>query len=94
LHTGAYCDALTDGHAEKAEAELTNLREMSAFAHSLGLEVHAGHGLTYDTVPAIAAFPEVKELNIGHFLIGEAIFLGLEPAILEMRRLMDIARAV
>lgn len=94
LHTGAYCDALTDGHAEKAEAELTNLREMSAFAHSLGLEVHAGHGLTYDTVPAIAAFLEVKELNIGHFLIGEAIFLGLEPAILEMRRLMDIARAV
>ena len=65
---------------------------MSRFADSLGLEVHAGHGLTYDTVTPIAAFPEVRELNIGHFLIGEAIFLGLEPAIAEMRRLMDEAR--
>jgi pyridoxine 5-phosphate synthase len=66
---------------------------MASFAHSLGLEVHAGHGLTYDTVSPVAAFPEVRELNIGHFLIGEAIFLGLEPAIREMRRLMDEARA-
>ena len=65
---------------------------MSKFAHSLGLEVHAGHGLTYDTVSPVAAFPEVQELNIGHFLIGEAIFLGLGPAIAEMRRLMDDAR--
>ena len=56
------------------------------------LEVHAGHGLTYDTVSPVAAFPEVQELNIGHFLIGEAIFLGLGPAIAEMRRLMDDAR--
>jgi pyridoxine 5-phosphate synthase len=66
---------------------------MSTYAHSLGLEVHAGHGLTYDTVQPIAAFPEVMELNIGHFLIGESIFLGLAPAIQEMRRLMDDARA-
>lgn len=73
--------------------ELQALREMSAFGNSLGLEVHAGHGLTYDTVKPIAAFPEVRELNIGHFLIGEAIFLGLEPAIRQMRRLMDEARA-
>ncbi|NOC85717.1 pyridoxine 5'-phosphate synthase [Ruegeria sp. HKCCD6428] len=93
LHTGAYCDAHAEGRMEDAERELESLRQMSTFAHSLGLEVHAGHGLTYDTVKPVAAFPEVKELNIGHFLIGEAIFLGLTPAIQEMRRLMDEARA-
>jgi pyridoxine 5-phosphate synthase len=65
---------------------------MSAYAHSLGLEVHAGHGITYDTVKPIAEFPEVLELNIGHFLIGEAIFLGLQPAIKKMRGLMDEVR--
>ncbi|MDJ0824111.1 MAG: pyridoxine 5'-phosphate synthase [Rhodobacter sp.] len=92
LHTGAYCDAFAEGRFTEADAELQRLREMSAFAHSLGLEVHAGHGLTYDTVKPVAAFPEVMELNIGHFLIGEAIFLGLAPAIQEMRRLMDEAR--
>ncbi|WP_108861281.1 MULTISPECIES: pyridoxine 5'-phosphate synthase [Ruegeria] len=92
LHTGAYCDAMAEGHDDKAKSELEALREMSAFAHSLGLEVHAGHGLTYDTVQPIAAFPEVRELNIGHFLIGEAIFRGLTPAMAEMRRLMDEAR--
>lgn len=93
LHTGAYCDAHAEGRFAERDAELERLREMSAFAHSLGLEVHAGHGLTYDTVQPVAAFPEVRELNIGHFLIGEAIFLGLKPAIAEMRRLMDAARA-
>ena len=93
LHTGAYCDAVAEGHTDAATRELDSLREMSAFAHSLGLEVHAGHGLTYDTVQPIAAFPEVRELNIGHFLIGESIFRGLTPAIAEMRRLMDEARA-
>ncbi|TDK46757.1 pyridoxine 5'-phosphate synthase [Antarcticimicrobium luteum] len=92
LHTGAYCDAHAEGRFDERDAELARLREMSAFAHSLGLEVHAGHGLTYDTVQPIAAFPEVRELNIGHFLIGEAIFRGLDPAIREMRRLMDEAR--
>ena len=92
LHTGAYCDAYAEGHWEEAQKELQKLEEMSKFAHSLGLEVHAGHGLTYDTVSPVAAFPEVQELNIGHFLIGEAIFLGLGPAIAEMRRLMDDAR--
>ncbi|MBK0326392.1 pyridoxine 5'-phosphate synthase [Rhodobacteraceae bacterium F11138] len=92
LHTGAYCDAFADGRIEEHQKEFESLREMSAYAHSLGLEVHAGHGLTYDTVAPIAAFPEVKELNIGHFLIGESIFLGLQPAIAEMRRLMDQAR--
>jgi pyridoxine 5-phosphate synthase len=92
LHTGAYCDAHAEGRFDARDAELEALREMSAYAHSLGLEVHAGHGLTYDTVAPIAAFPEVMELNIGHFIIGEAIFRGLTPAIHEMRRLMDEAR--
>jgi len=94
LHSGAYCDAYHEGRFQQAEHELGKLRDMSTFAHGLGLEVHVGHGLTYDTVTPVAAFPEVVELNIGHFLIGEAIFLGLEPAIAEMRRLMDEARAV
>jgi pyridoxine 5-phosphate synthase len=93
LHTGAYCDAHAEGHFAERDAELERLREMSAYAHSLGLEVHAGHGLNYDTVQAVAAFPEVMELNIGHFIIGESIFRGLVPAIHEMRRLMDTARA-
>jgi len=92
LHTGAYCDAFAEGDFAHRDRELQALRDMSAFAHSLGLEVHAGHGLTYDTVQPIAALPEVRELNIGHFLIGEAIFLGLRPAIADMRRLMDEAR--
>lgn len=92
LHTGAYCDAFSDGRMADHQRELDALREMSAYADSLGLEVHAGHGLTYDTVAPVAAFPEVRELNIGHFLIGESIFRGLKPAISEMRRLMDEAR--
>ncbi len=93
LHTGAYCDAHAEGQFEERDAELVRLRAMSSFAHDLGLEVHAGHGLTYDTVAPVAAFPEIRELNIGHFLVGEAIFSGLESAILKMRRLMDDARA-
>lgn len=93
LHSGAYCDAFHEGRFEVADAELAKLREMTAFGHDLGLEMHVGHGLTYDTVSPVAAFPEVRELNIGHFLIGEAIFLGLAPAMAEMRRLMDEARA-
>ncbi|MCR9273939.1 MAG: pyridoxine 5'-phosphate synthase [Rhodobacteraceae bacterium] len=92
LHPGAYCDFHAEGHFDKRDAELERMREMAAYAHSLGLEVHAGHGLTYDTVQPVAAFPEVMELNIGHFLVGEAIFRGLGPAISEMRRLMDAAR--
>ena len=93
LHTGAYCDAHAEGRLAERDAELERLREMAALAHSLGLEVHAGHGLTYDTATPIAQFPEVRELNIGHFLIGESIFVGLPAAIAEMRRLMDAARA-
>ncbi len=93
LHTGAYCDFHADGDLAARDAELERLREMAAYAHALGLEVHAGHGLSYDTVQPVAALAEVVELNIGHFLIGEAIFRGLDPAIREMRRLMDAARA-
>jgi pyridoxine 5-phosphate synthase len=92
LHTGAYCDAHAEGRAEDRDAELARLTEMAAFAHDLGLEVHAGHGLTYDTVGPVAALPQLRELNIGHFLIGEAIFRGLPKAIGEMRRIMDAAR--
>jgi len=92
LHAGAYCDAHAEARIGERDAELARLRDMSAYAHELGLEVHVGHGLTYDSVQPVAAFPEVMELNIGHYLIGEAIFLGLAPAIIEMRRLMDEAR--
>ena len=92
LHTGHYSELLADGHEEAAAEELEGLRRGAKLAHALGLEVHAGHGLTYDNVAPIAAMPEVMELNIGHFLIGEAIFRGLGPAIEEMRRRMDAAR--
>ena len=93
LHTGSYCDAHAEGRFDVRDEELQKLTEMARFAHELGLEVHAGHGLTYDTVVPVAALPEVLELNIGHFLIGEAIFLGLTPAIQKMRALMDAARS-
>lgn len=92
LHTGAYCDAHAEGRFDARNEELKRLTDMAAFAHSLGLEVHAGHGLTYDCVSPIAALPQVMELNIGHFLIGESIFRGLPDAIHEMRRIMDEAR--
>ncbi len=92
LHTGAYCDAHVEGDLAARDAELERLRDMAAFARELGLEVHAGHGLTYDTVKPVAALPEVMELNIGHFLVGEAIFSGLDSAIRRMRALMDEAR--
>ncbi len=93
LHTGAYCDLHHAGRPDERDAELARLTEMAALASGLGLEVHAGHGLTYDTVGPVAAIPELRELNIGHFLIGEAIFRGLGPAIAEMRARMDAARA-
>jgi pyridoxine 5-phosphate synthase len=92
LHTGAYCLAVRERRAEAA-ALYEALKAGAALAAGLGLEVHAGHGIDYETVGAIAAIPEVAELNIGHFLIGEAIFTGLEPAIRRMRLLMDAARA-
>ncbi len=92
LHTGAYCDAHAEGRFDIRDEELRKLTDMAAFAHDLGLEVHAGHGLTYDCVTPVAALPQVIEVNIGHFIIGEAIFRGLGPAITEMRRVLDAAR--
>lgn len=93
LHSGAYADAWAEGDWQMRDDELRKITDMTAFATDLGLEVHVGHGLTYDCVTPIAALPQVAELNIGHFLIGESIFRGLGPAIAEMRRLMDAARA-
>jgi pyridoxine 5-phosphate synthase len=90
LHTGAYCDAQTD--AARAH-EFERIRSAAAHAETIGLECHAGHGLSFDTVAPVAAIPTIVELNIGHFLIGEAIFGGLDCAIRRMRALMDRARA-
>ena len=92
LHTGAFCDALRAGETRAAERRLLALEDGAFDAFHRGLEVHAGHGIDYETVKSIAAIPEVIELNIGHFLIGEAIFIGLGPAIQRMRALMDEAR--
>lgn len=92
FHTGHYCDLHAEGQAEEAAAELALLRRAATQAHALGLEVHMGHGLDFETAADVAAFPEVVELNIGHFLVGEAVFRGLGSAIEEMRRRMDAAR--
>ena len=92
LHCGAYAHALDDGEDDKAARILDQLREGARQAADAGLEVHAGHGLTFDNVAPIAAIPEVVELNIGHFLIGEAVFMSLDAAIREMRGVMDDAR--
>ena len=91
LHSGAYCDFHDEGDFAARDAELARLAAMATHAHDLGLEVHVGHGLNYSSVSPVAAFPEVRELNIGHFLIGEALFVGLPAAMAEMRRLMDAA---
>jgi pyridoxine 5-phosphate synthase len=93
LHTGAYCEAVRGHDAERASRELERLKAGAAQAARLGLEVHAGHGIDYATVAEVARIPEVAELNIGHFLIGEAIFIGLEATIRRMRVLMDAATA-
>jgi len=92
LHTGAYCDFHAEGRFDERDKELARLKDMAAYASGLGLEVHAGHGLTYDTVGPVAAVPECMELNIGHFLMGEAMFVGLPDAIGDMRAKMDEAR--
>ncbi|MBV5264165.1 pyridoxine 5'-phosphate synthase [Pinisolibacter aquiterrae] len=93
LHTGKYCDLLDAGESDAATAELARLAAAAAHGAAGGLEIHAGHGLTFANVAPIAAIREIRELNIGHFLIGEAIFVGLEASVREMRRLMDVARA-
>jgi len=92
FHTGEYAHAFLDGDHEKVASEVRRIADMSALAAKNGIEPHAGHGLTYENVQPIAAIPQIAELNIGHYLIGEAVFTGLEPAIRRMRDLMDEAR--
>ncbi|WP_213271273.1 pyridoxine 5'-phosphate synthase [Hyphomonas sp.] len=92
LHTGRYAELWIEGGAEAAAPELERLKLAAADARRRGIEPHAGHGLTFENVGPIAAIAEIAELNIGHFLIGEAIFIGLNAAIREMRRRMDEAR--
>jgi pyridoxine 5-phosphate synthase len=93
LHTGSWCHAVIDGETAKAEAEFKRLANGAALGARLGLEVHAGHGLDYDTARTLAAVPQFVEFNIGHFLVGEAIFIGLEEAIRRMRQAMDEGRS-
>jgi pyridoxine 5-phosphate synthase len=93
IHTGAWCDALAEDRMEAAEAEWLRIVEGGRLARQAGLEVHAGHGLNFETAEAIAALPDIVELNIGHFLIGEAIFSGLAAVVREMRAAMDHGRA-
>jgi len=89
IHTGAWCEAVIDGHATMAAMEFDRIKKGAARAKALGLEVHAGHGLNFETAETIAALPEFVELNIGHFLVGEAIFTGLTGSIKAMRAAMD-----
>ncbi|TVS05654.1 MAG: pyridoxine 5'-phosphate synthase [Rhodobacteraceae bacterium] len=92
LHVGAYAEYCAEGNDAARDVELRKLFAAAALGKELGLEVHAGHGLNFTNVGPIAAIPEVVELNIGHFLIGEAVFIGFEAAIHEMRRQMNLAR--
>ena len=93
IHTGGWCDAVVDGHAAKAEAEWQRIVTGAALARAAGLEVHAGHGLDYDTAETISALPEIAELNIGYFMMGEALFVGLGETVRQMRAAMDRGRA-
>ena len=93
IHTGAWCHALFDGGKAAVDAEWRRIREGARLANSLGLEVHAGHGLDYASAEAIASLPEIVELNIGHFLVGEAVFMGLVETVKAMRAAMDRGRA-
>ena len=93
IHTGAWCHALTDGDQAAAEREWQRIRAGAALARNLGLEVHAGHGLDHASAETISALPEIFELNIGHFLIGEAVFTGLAQTVKAMRAAMDRGRA-
>ena len=92
IHTGSWCDALTEGRVAEAKAEWELIRAGVMLAKSYGLEVHAGHGLDYATAETIAELLEVVELNIGHFLVGEAVFEGLAETVRFMRAAMDRGR--
>ncbi len=93
IHTGAWCDAVVDGHADKAETEWQRIVAGAGLARAAGLEVHAGHGLDYATAETIAALPEIVELNIGYYMIGEALFVGLAETVRSMRAAMDRGRS-
>jgi pyridoxine 5-phosphate synthase len=93
IHTGAWCDAMVDGHRAKAEAEWQRIVAGVKLAKAAGLEVHAGHGLDYATAETIAALPEIMELNIGYYMIGEALFVGLAETVRSMRAAMDRGRS-
>jgi pyridoxine 5-phosphate synthase len=93
IHTGAWCDAVVEARTATAEAEWQRIVTGVALARSAGLEVHAGHGLDYETAEKIAALPEIAELNIGYFMIGEAIFVGLRETVRAMRAAMDRGRS-
>src|SRR6201995_4504113 len=93
IHTGAWCDAVTDGHAAKAEAEWQRIVAGSRLAPTAGLEVHAGHGLDYATAEKIAGLGEIVELNIGYYMIGEALFVGISETVRNMRAAMDRGRS-
>jgi pyridoxine 5-phosphate synthase len=92
IHTGGWCDAVVDGHTAKAEAEWQRIVKGAQLARAAGLEVHAGHGLDYQTAETIAALPEIAELNIGYFMMGEALFVGLGETVRIMRSAMDRGR--
>jgi pyridoxine 5-phosphate synthase len=92
IHTGAWCEALVHGDQAAAQAEWDRIRDGAKIAHDLGLEVHAGHGLDYASAETIAALPSVVELNIGHYMVGEAVFEGLEQVVTLMRTAMDRGR--
>ena len=91
LHTGRYCDLALDGDSAGVAREIIRHQSAARLAHEAGLEVHAGHGLTFATVAPIASIAEIVELNIGHFLVGEALFIGLEKSVAQMREAMDAA---
>ena len=93
LHTGAWCHAVETGDIARAEREFARVVVAAAYGAEKGLEIHAGHGLDYDTARRVSALPQIAELNIGHFLIGEAVFVGLSEAIRQMRVAMDAGRA-
>jgi pyridoxine 5-phosphate synthase len=93
IHTGTWCDAVVDGHLDKAESEWKRIAAGAALARSVGLEVHAGHGLDYATAEKIASLGEIVELNIGYFMMGEALFVGLGETVREMRAAMERGRS-
>jgi pyridoxine 5-phosphate synthase len=92
LHTGKYVELVFAGDTDGALQELGRLQAAALYGHDRGIEIHAGHGLTYDTVWPVALIPQVRELNIGHFIMGEALFVGLDAAVKRMRQEIDMAR--